>query len=125
MAISRLDVGKKITGGRKVRSFKKKLHELASLPTLTTLGERRTKSERTTGGHKKLRTLTTALANVYSPKEKKFYKLKIETIVDNPSNINYIRRNIITKGAIIKTEKGNAKVTSRPGQEGSVNAVLI
>ena len=125
MAITHLDTGRKISGGRKVRAYKKKLRELGSLPTLTTLGEKRLKEERTTGGHKKLRLLTIPTANVYSPKDKKFYKLKIETIVENKSNINYIRRNIITKGAIIKTEKGNAKVTSRPGQEGSVNAVLI
>lgn len=125
MAISHLDTGRKISGGRKVRAYKKKLKELGSLPTLTTLGERRLKTERTTGGHKKTRLLTSTVANVYSPKDKKFYKLKIETIVENTSNINYIRRNIITKGAIIKTEKGNAKVTSRPGQEGTVNAVLV
>ena len=125
MAISQLDVGRNTSGGRRVRAYKKKLRELGSLPTLTTLGERRLKQERTTGGHKKTRLLTTPIANVYSPKDKKFYKVKIETIVENKSNINYIRRNIITKGAIIKTEKGNARVTSRPGQEGSVNAVLI
>jgi small subunit ribosomal protein S8e len=33
--------------------------------------------------------------------------------------------NVITKGAIIETEKGLAKVVSRPGQDGVVNAVLI
>src|SRR3989344_8508086 len=121
MAISQLDVGRNVSGGRRVRAYKKKLKELGSLPTLTTLAEKRIKQERVTGGHIKTRLLTSNLANVYSPKEKKFYKLKIETIVDNKSNVNYIRRNIITKGAIIKTEKGNAKVTSRPGQQGTVN----
>ncbi|MHA1485277.1 MAG: 30S ribosomal protein S8e, partial [Candidatus Thorarchaeota archaeon] len=30
-----------------------------------------------------------------------------------------------TRGTIIKTSKGRAKVTSRPGQEGILNAVLI
>ncbi|MEM5832609.1 MAG: 30S ribosomal protein S8e, partial [Candidatus Aenigmatarchaeota archaeon] len=37
----------------------------------------------------------------------------------------YERRKIITKGAIIKTEIGLAKVTSRPSQHGVVNAILI
>jgi small subunit ribosomal protein S8e len=45
--------------------------------------------------------------------------------VENPANPHYVRRNIITKGAVIKTELGNAKVTSRPGQDGVVNAALI
>jgi small subunit ribosomal protein S8e len=31
----------------------------------------------------------------------------------------------MTKGAIIETEMGKAKVTSRPGQDGVVNAVLL
>ncbi|MFB6184110.1 MAG: 30S ribosomal protein S8e, partial [Haloarculaceae archaeon] len=44
---------------------------------------------------------------------------------ENPSNPNYARRNIITKGAIIETSEGRARVTSRPGQDGQVNAVLV
>jgi small subunit ribosomal protein S8e len=31
----------------------------------------------------------------------------------------------VTKGAIIQTEIGKARVTSRPGQSGAINAVLI
>ncbi len=46
-------------------------------------------------------------------------------MVENPANPNYVQRNIITKGAIIKTSAGNAKVTSRPGQDGTINAVLV
>ncbi|MCD6558125.1 MAG: 30S ribosomal protein S8e, partial [Candidatus Aenigmarchaeota archaeon] len=37
----------------------------------------------------------------------------------------FVRRNIITKGAIIMTEDGRAVVTNRPGQEGVINAKLI
>ena len=71
------------------------------------------------------RLLSTDIANVYDPKSKKYKKAKIETIVECPANRNYIRRNIIVKGAIIKTDMGNARVTSRPGQEGAVNAILV
>ena len=39
--------------------------------------------------------------------------------------MNYVRQNIITKGAVIMTDAGKARVTSRPGQSGSINAVLI
>jgi small subunit ribosomal protein S8e len=33
--------------------------------------------------------------------------------------------NVMTRGAIIETEDGMAKVTSRPSRDGMVNAVLI
>ena len=46
-------------------------------------------------------------------------------VIENSANPNYVRQNIITKGSVIETEKGKAKVTSRPGQHGVVNAVLI
>jgi len=45
--------------------------------------------------------------------------------VDNESNKHYIRRNILSRGGIVSTEIGNARITSRPGQDGVVNAVLI
>ena len=52
-------------------------------------------------------------------------KAKIEIVTANPANRHYVRRNIMTKGTIIKTDKGDARVTSRPGQDGVINAVLI
>ena len=59
------------------------------------------------------------------PKTKKYSRVKIDQVIDNPANRNFVRRNILTKGTIIKTSKGNAKIVSRPGQEGMLNAVLI
>jgi small subunit ribosomal protein S8e len=47
------------------------------------------------------------------------------TEVENPANKNYIRRNILTRGAVVMTELGKAKITSRPGQDGEVNAILV
>jgi len=55
----------------------------------------------------------------------KAQKVKILSVVENPADSQFIRRNIITKGAVVETELGRAKVTSRPGQDGVVNAVLI
>jgi small subunit ribosomal protein S8e len=56
---------------------------------------------------------------------KKTQKVEIENVIDVEANKNYKVRKIITKGAIIKTKIGDAKVTSRPGQTGTVNATLI
>jgi small subunit ribosomal protein S8e len=39
--------------------------------------------------------------------------------------VDYDRRGVITKGAEIETKIGLARVTSRPGGDGVINAVLI
>ncbi len=52
-------------------------------------------------------------------------KSKLLRVVRNPANVDYQRRGVITKGAIIETELGQARVTSRPGQDGVVNAILV
>ena len=46
-------------------------------------------------------------------------------VVKNEANREYVRRNIITKGAIVKTEKGLVKVTSRVGKVGSLSGVFV
>jgi small subunit ribosomal protein S8e len=39
--------------------------------------------------------------------------------------VDYDRRGVITKGAEIETSLGIARVTSRPGNDGVINAILI
>ncbi len=116
---------RKYTGGRIIRSRGKRRFELGGDEANTLLGETNRKTERTFGGAQKVRLLKDATAIVTDPKTKTAAKVKIETVSGNPANIHYVRRNIVTKGAIIKTELGPARVTNRPGQEGSINAVLI
>ena len=64
-------------------------------------------------------------ANVTNPKNGETKKVKIETVEKNTANPNYVRRNLLTKGAVIKTEIGSARITSRPGQDGVINALLL
>jgi small subunit ribosomal protein S8e len=45
--------------------------------------------------------------------------------VKNPANKDYERRGVISKGALLETESGLAKVISRPGQDGCINGVLV
>jgi len=125
MAISQSRSKRKITSGRYKTYRKKRLHELGNLPRLTKLGERKSRLIKGKFSSYKQVLFNIDVANVYDPKNKKYSKVKIITIVDNPANINFIRRNIMNKGAVIKTELGNAKITSRPGQDGNVNAILI
>lgn len=125
MAILQERPKRKITGGRYKKYRKKKLRNLGSLPTKTVIGKLKKKTKRIMSGKLKTTLLTSNKANVYDPKSKKYSLTEILTVVDNPSNRNYIRRNIMTKGTIVETKIGKAKITSRPGQEGTINAVLI
>ncbi len=52
-------------------------------------------------------------------------RVKIKSIEESRDNRNFARQNIITKGTVIGTELGKARVTSRPGRDGVVNALLI
>jgi small subunit ribosomal protein S8e len=124
MAISQHKARRSPSGARYKASRKKKQYELGSSPTLTKLGERRKRRSRMLGGEKKTRLLSVNIANVFNPKTGKSVKTKIMNVVGNPANRHFVRRNIITKGSIIVTEQGKARVTSRPGQEGTINAVL-
>jgi small subunit ribosomal protein S8e len=116
---------KKPTGGRLLDYRKRRQYDMGSLPINTKLGEPLRKTFRGKGGVLKVKQASSNLANVTDPKTKKTVVAKILTVKDNPANRNFVRRNIITKGTIIETEKGKARVTSRPGQEGSINAVLV
>ncbi len=114
---------RKRTGGRRSHFRKKRRSELGREPAETELDEPRFQTIDSRGGRTKQRALATNIATVADGQDSQ--QVKIEDVVDNPANLNYIRRNIITKGAIIETEAGRARVTSRPGQTGEVNAVLI
>jgi len=125
MAVTHKRAKRKASGGRYISFRKKRIFETGSLPTLTKLKERKSKTVRTKGGSVKFRLLGENIANVYDPKTKKCSKVKIKNIVENPANRHFVRRNIMTKGTIIETEKGKAKITNAPGQENVVNAILI
>ena len=125
MARSQARSKRKATGGRYRNYRKKKYFELARTPSHTKVGEQRVSVFDVRGGERKYSLLSANIANVYEPKKRTHAKTKILTVVDNAANRHFIRRNIITKGAVVKTELGNARITSRPGQEKIVNAVLI
>jgi len=116
---------RKPTGGRYKRSSGKKKFEIGRPSTTTHIGEERRKLQRVRGGNSKVKLFRSLFANVTDKTSGKTQKAKIETVVENTANQHYIRRNIITKGAVIKTEIGDAIVTARPGQDGVINAVLV
>ena len=125
MALSQARPKRKETGGRYIAYRKKKQYELGREPSFTKLGKKRKQVIRTMGANRKLRLLSADTANLFNPKTKAYKQVKIKTITGNPANRHFIRRNIMTKGAVVETELGKARITSRPGQDGIVNAVLI
>lgn len=116
---------RKTSGGRIRLHRKKRTFEIGREKQFTTIGDNKNLKIRTQGRNQKMRLVNTEMANVTDPKTKKTKKTKILTVIENGANPFYVRRNIINKGAIIDTELGNARVTSRPGQHGVINAILI
>jgi len=116
---------RKVTGGRRRPAQMKRRAEIGGAPTETHIGETRTRIVRTFGGNRLMIALRANYANVTNPRNGETKRVKIETVEKNTANPNYVRRNLLNKGAIIKTEIGSARITSRPGQDGIINALLL
>jgi small subunit ribosomal protein S8e len=116
---------RKKTGGKKHIFRGKRAFEMGSDAAETIVGETRITTTRGRGGNLKLRALAVNSVNVTDPATGKSQKTEIRAVVKNPANVDYQRRGVITKGAVLDTPLGQALVTSRPGQHGAVNAVLI
>lgn len=116
---------KKPSGGRRISYRKKRRFELGSFPAETTMGETKRKTARGEGGTQKIKILSDKQVCVTDSKTGKTTKVEITRVAKNPANIDYNRRGVITKGAVVETSMGLARVTSRPGQHGMLNAILI
>ena len=116
---------RKRTGGRKRVYRVKRNFEKGSFPAETTLGEPKRRNTRGHGGKIKTKVLSDKYASVTDPKSGKTEKTEILRVVKNRANVDYNRRGVITKGAEIETSLGLARVTSRPGSDGVINAILI
>ena len=116
---------RKKTGGKKHIFRGKRAFEMGSDPAQTIVGEKRVSMKRGRGGRMKLAALAVNVANVTDPATGKSQKTEIRSVVKNPANVDYQRRGVITKGAVLETPLGQAIVTSRPGQHGVVNATLL
>ena len=117
--------GRKLTGGRKVASRGRRKFEIDRYPNEAVQGTTDIVTRRARGGNVKAAFKTAEFANVMDKDSKKATKSKILKVSRNPANRDYERRGVVSKGAIIETEAGSAVVTSRPGQDGVVNAVLV
>ncbi len=115
--------GRTPTGAKLRRFRKKRKYEMGGPPANTRLGVRKIKVVRTKGGGRKIKLLADAYVNLNLGKETK--RVRLLSVIENPANRFLTRDNIITKGSIVKTELGLARITSRPGQDGVLNAVIL
>ena len=114
----------KITGGRRYPLRTRRKYEIDRYSVETIPGEQVTVVRKVRGDNKKTSLKTTDFVNLAAPGAK-VKKVKILKVLKNPSNNDYERRGVISRGAILETEAGQCKVISRPGQDGAVNAILI
>jgi small subunit ribosomal protein S8e len=116
---------RKITGGRKRPYRGKRVFEMGREAVETELGDITQKTVRGKGGQMKRKLLKEEYANVADPSSRRTERVKIIRVLRNPVNVDYDRRDIITRSTIIVTDLGEAVVTSRTGQDGVINAVLV
>lgn len=116
--------GRKPTGGKIRVSRGKRKREAGRAPAFTTIGERRLKFVRIRGGGVKLRLISGNQVNV-ALGGGVTKRVKVLGFVENPSDKVLSRRGIITRGALVKTELGLVRITSRAGQHGILNGVIV
>ena len=124
MTITQVKSKRKPTGGQYKKLRKKRKKDFGNDFIAIRVGEERKKTVRGLGNSRKQRLMEVEKANVFDGSNKPKL-VKILHVEENAANPNFVRMSIVTKGALIKTEAGLAKVVSRPGQHGVVNAVLI
>lgn len=130
MAEYALKSRRKVTGGLRHsrKRCDKKLAWKGSPPTLTKVAEKELRKKAKCRGRVTKVKLYRVKKAVISQGKRSFVA-DIKQVVKNDSNRQYVRQNIITKGAVIEVEFGGktakAIVTNRPGQHGIVQAKLI
>ena len=117
--------GRKLTGGRKVAMRGRRKFEIDRYPNEAVVGPNQVVARRIRGNNNKVAFKSAEFANVIDQENKRVIKSKILRVTKNPANRDYERRGVVSKGAIIESENGTARVVSRPGQDGVVNAILI
>ncbi len=103
----------------------KRRTEVASEEQLAFVGDTDArKNYRKRAGSQTVRTLSVNKINI-NTKDGKTIRATVKNVVGNDADPNFVRRNIVTKGAVLETDNGLVRVTSRPGMHGVVSGVLV
>jgi small subunit ribosomal protein S8e len=115
---------RKKTGGKKRAYRSKRIFEQGRASVETSLGKTKRKTVVGRSGNTKTKIVSAEMVNVSNPSTGRTERLEILEVMSNPAKADYNRRRVITKGAIVRTENGLARIVSRPGQDGALNAVV-
>ena len=113
----------KITGGRRHPLRSRRKYEIDRFPNEALIGDQVTVTRKVRGKNIKASIKTIDSVNLVI--DSKIKRVKIIKVLENGTNNDYQRRGVISKGAILETEEGKCRVVSRPGQHGTVNAILV
>ena len=113
----------KITGGRRHPLRSRRKYEIDRFPNEAVIGNQVTVTRKVRG--KNIKSAIKTIDSVNLAIDSKIKRVKIIKVLENATNNDYQRRGIISKGAILETEAGKCRVVSRPGQHGTVNAILV
>ena len=113
----------KITGGRRHPLRSRRKYELDRFPNEAIIGKQVTVTRKVRG--KNIKSAIKTIDSVNLSIDSKIKRVKIIKVLENATNNDYQRRGIISKGAVLETEAGKCRVVSRPGQHGTVNAILV
>ena len=113
----------KVTGGRRHPLRSRRKYEMDRFPNEAVIGKQITITRKVRG--KNVKTAIKTIDSVNLAIDSKIKRVKIIKVLENATNNDYQRRGIISKGAILDTEEGKCRVVSRPGQHGTVNAILV
>jgi len=116
---------RKPTGGLIKHTRSRRSDEKDSFSVDTLLGDHSIRVKNSRGGNIKVSLVSDNSVNVIDKSNNSIKKVAITRVLKNPSNRDYERRRVITRGAILDTELGKVRVLSRPGQSGIINGILI
>ncbi|MCH2380455.1 MAG: 30S ribosomal protein S8e [Nitrososphaerales archaeon] len=116
---------RKHTGGLIKHTRSRRSDEKDSFSVDTLLGDHSIRVKNSRGGNIKVSLVSDNSVNVIDKSNNSIKKVAITRVLKNPSNRDYERRGVITRGAILDTELGKVRVLSRPGQSGIINGILI
>ena len=114
----------KITGGHRHPLKSRRKFDIDRYPNEALVGEQLTITRKTRGNNRKTAIRSASLVNLILS-DGKIKRSKIVKVLENKTNNDYQRRGIITKGAIVETKDGKCKIISRPGQDGTLNGILL
>jgi small subunit ribosomal protein S8e len=112
------------TGGRRRKFRDKKASHVGGVFAATKVAEKDLKTQvRGRGGSYGVKLKKASMVSVVM-KDGKSKKVQIKRVLES-HNPEFVRMNVITKGAVVETDIGKVRVTNRIGQDGVVNGVAV